>query len=169
MSAARRGARGGGSGRSGGEGRKLVASNRKARFNFEILESFEAGLELRGSEVKSLRDGGASFTDSYARFQGQELFLFNLNVAPYAPAAQFSHEPTRPRRLLLHRRELGRLLGKLSQGGATLVPLSVYFRGGWAKVELGLARHRARADRRQAIRERETRRELDRARKAGRR
>ena len=145
--------------------RHPVAHNKKALFKYQVVEKLEAGIELLGTEVKSLRDHQVNFTDSYARFDGQELYLFNLNIAVYEPASRMNHAPTRKRRLLLHRRELSRLGGKLRQKGFTLVPLAVYFSGPWAKVELGLVTAKTAGDKRRSIMDRENRRDLDRARK----
>ena len=145
--------------------RLAIAQNKKALFKFQVVEKLEAGIELLGTEVKSVRDRQVNFTDSYARFEGSQLFLFNLNIAVYEPASRMNHEPTRTRKLLLHRRELERLAGKLRQRGFTLVPLAIYFSGPWAKVELGLVTHKTAGDKRQVIKDREARRDLDRARK----
>ena len=145
--------------------RHLVASNKKALFKYQVIEKLEAGMELLGTEVKSLRDHQVNFTDSYARFDGDQIFLFNLNIANYEPAAGTNNPPTRKRRLLLHRRELERLAGKLRQRGFTLVPLSIYFRGPWAKVELGLVAAKNAGDKRRTIMDREAKRDLERARK----
>jgi SsrA-binding protein len=147
----------------------VVATNRRARFDFEIEEVREAGLSLTGSEVKSLRAGNVNLSDAYAQPRGQEIFLVNCRIGEYREAGPFGHAPLRDRKLLLHRAEIDRLRGKIEQRGYTLVPLRIYFKEGWAKVELGLARGRARADRRDAIAERETRREIDRALARGRR
>ncbi|HSN90605.1 MAG TPA: SsrA-binding protein SmpB [Anaeromyxobacteraceae bacterium] len=145
------------------EGVKVVATNRRARFDFEIEDVEEAGLALTGSEVKSLRAGNVNLSDAYAQPRGAEIFLVNCRIGEYREAGPFGHVPLRDRKLLLHRAQIDRLRGKIEQRGYTLVPLRVYFKEGWAKVELGLARGRARADRRDAIAERETRREIDRA------
>jgi len=143
-----------------------IAVNRKARHDFEIQERIEAGIALIGSEVKSLRDGKANLRDSYARIQNNELWLHNVHISPYEPASQFGHEPLRPRKLLLHRKEIDRLGGKVRERGLTLVPLRLYFKNGRAKVELALARGKKRHDRRDTLRERAVRREIDRALKA---
>jgi SsrA-binding protein len=157
-------------GRTGGspdaEGRRReVAVNKKGLFKFNLLEKFEAGIELTGTEVKSLRNRNVSFTDSYCQFRGDELFVLNLNIARYDPASFANHEPTRPRRLLMHRRELGRLRSQLQQKGNTLIPVSIYFRNGWAKLQLGLAVNKTGADKRRSIKDREAKRDMDRARK----
>jgi SsrA-binding protein len=141
----------------------VIATNRRARFDFQIDDTYEAGLSLTGSEVKSLRAGNLSLSDAYAQPRGNELFLFNLRIGEYSPAAQFGHAPLRDRRLLLRREEIEKIRGKVEQRGYTLVPLSIYFKQGWAKVELGLAKGRKHEDRRDAIAERETKREIDRA------
>ncbi|MBI2466420.1 MAG: SsrA-binding protein SmpB [Candidatus Rokubacteria bacterium] len=142
---------------------KLVASNRKARHAYDILETYEAGLVLRGTEVKALRAGRADLKESYARIEGEEAWLLGCHISPYAQGNRWNHDPLRPRKLLLHRAELRRLLGKVMEKGLTLVPLRLYFRRGRAKVELGLARGRKLLDKRHVIREREERREMDRA------
>jgi SsrA-binding protein len=146
-----------------GAGEKLVASNRRARHDFDILETHEAGLVLQGTEVKSLRDGRADLKESYARVEGSEAWLLGLHISPYAQGNRANHDPLRPRKLLLHRGEINRLLGKIKEKGLTLVPLRLYFKQGRAKVELGLARGRKTLDKRQAIRDREERREVARA------
>ncbi len=145
------------------DGVKLIAQNKRARFDYQIEDRVEAGLALTGSEVKSLRAGNVSLSDSYAQPRGGDLVLVNCRIGEYQPAAHFGHEPKRDRRLLLHRAEIEKIRGKVEQRGYTLVPLSIYFKQGWAKVELGLARGRTHEDRREAIAERETKRELDRA------
>jgi SsrA-binding protein len=144
-------------------GEKVVATNRRARFDYQIEDSWEAGLVLTGSEVKSLRDGNVNLSDAYAMPRGDELFLVNCRIGEYKQAAHFGHAPLRDRKLLMQRAELDRIRGKVEQRGYTLVPLRLYFKEGWAKVELGLAKGRAHEDRRDAIAERESRREMDRA------
>jgi SsrA-binding protein len=146
-----------------GTGEKLVASNRRAHHDFDILETHEAGLVLQGTEVKSLRDSRADLKESYARIEGDEAWLLGLHISPYAQGNRANHDPLRPRKLLLHRGEINRLLGKIMEKGLTLVPLRLYFKQGRAKVELGLARGRKTLDKRHAIREREERREVARA------
>ena len=146
-----------------GAGEKLVASNRRAHHDFDILETHEAGLVLRGTEVKALRDSRADLKESYARIEGNEAWLLGLHISPYAQGNRANHDPLRPRKLLLHRGELNRLLGKIMEKGLTLVPLRLYFKQGRAKVELGLARGRKTLDKRHAIREREEQREVHRA------
>jgi SsrA-binding protein len=140
--------------------RKLVAENRKARFNYEISETFEAGLALQGTEVKSLRRGKANIGDAYAGPSGDELFLFNVHIPEYLEANRFNHEPRRPRKLLLHRREINRLIGATQREGMTIVPLKLYFNPkGIAKVELGLARGKKLHDKRDAEKKRDWERE----------
>ena len=146
-----------------GAGEKLVASNRRAHHNYEILETHEAGLVLQGTEVKSLRESRADLKESYARIERDEAWLIGLHISPYAQGNRANHDPLRPRKLLLHRGEINRLLGKIMEKGLTLVPLRLYFKQGRAKVELGLARGRKTLDKRHAIREREERREVARA------
>jgi SsrA-binding protein len=141
-----------------------VVTNRRARHEFHVEETYEAGLVLTGSEVKALRAGRASLQDAYARFQGGEAWLVNMHISPYEKAGPFGHDPTRPRKLLLHRSELRRLVGKVQQRGYTLIPLRVYFNErGFAKVELGLARGKRQVDRRAEIARREAEREIARA------
>ena len=142
---------------------RVVVTNRKATHLYEILETFEAGLVLRGTEVKSLREGQANFKDSYALVEGEELWLVGCHISPYRHGSDANHDPERPRKLLLHRGEINRLLGKVQERGLTLVPLRLYFKNGRAKLELGLGRGRKLHDKRRAIREREMRRELDKA------
>jgi SsrA-binding protein len=139
-----------------------VATNRKARHRFELLDRFECGIELRGSEVKALREGRAQITDAYATIDGGEVWLRGLHIPPYAPASTENHEPERPRKLLLHQYEIERLIGRAQQRGLTLVPTRVYFKGPWAKVELALARGKELRDRRREIRDRDMRREVER-------
>jgi SsrA-binding protein len=140
-----------------------VATNRQASFRYHLLEKWECGIELQGSEVKSLREGGVQLKDAYAEVREGEVWLRNMHVAPYKPAARDNHEPERPRKLLMHRREIERLIGKTAERGLTLVPTRVYFKGPRAKVELALARGKEMKDKRRSIKERETRREIDRA------
>jgi len=147
------------------EGRKVVASNRKARYNYEIVERFEAGIVLRGSEVKSLRAGQVQLKDSYAAIRGGELWLESAHIAPYGFARDGGHDPERPRKLLLRRREIDRLIGRVNEQGLTLVPLSVYFTHGLAKVEIALAKGRRSYDKRRKIVDRQQEREMQRARR----
>jgi SsrA-binding protein len=149
-------------------GRKLITSNRRATHDYEILETFEAGLVLRGPEVKSLRDGRANLSDSYAVLRRGEAFLVNAHVSPYEKAGRDNVDPRRERKLLMHRAELSRLGPKLAERGFTLIPLSLYFKAGRAKVELGLARGKKQYDKRQTLKKREQEREMERATRASR-
>ena|SRR3990170_4476100 len=139
---------------------KVIATNRKAFHNFAILETFEAGLVLKGTEVKSLREAQVNFKDSYATIDNDEAWLVGCHISPYHHGSDANHDPDRKRKLLLHRREIARLLGKVAERGLTLVPLRLYFKGGRAKVEWGLARGKKLHDKRAAIRERDARREM---------
>jgi SsrA-binding protein len=139
-----------------------VATNRRARHKFELLDRVECGIELVGSEVKSLRDGKAQLGDAYAVIERGEVWLRNAHIPPYPPAAGQNHDPDRPRRLLLHRYEIERLVGRVERRGLTLIPTRIYFKGPYAKVELALARGKEQRDRRREIRDRDTRREVER-------
>lgn len=139
---------------------KIICENRKARFHYEILEIFEAGLMLQGSEVKSLRNGGANIGDAYGMINKGEAFLFHAHIAPYKGASHFNHEPLRIRKLLLHRHELDKLVGRTVEKGLNLVPLKMYFKKGIAKVELGLGKSKKKGDKRAAIKKRDTDRDL---------
>jgi SsrA-binding protein len=149
--------------------RKQLAENRKARHDFHIVERVEAGIALTGTEVKSLRDGGGNIRESYAQLRGGEVFLVGANIAPYAQGNLQNHEPTRDRKLLLHRREIEQLGTKVAQRGMTLVPLSMYLRDGKVKLELGLARGKEGVDKRHAIADRDARRQIERVMKEQRR
>jgi SsrA-binding protein len=140
-----------------------VATNRRAAFRYELLERWECGIQLQGSEVKSLREGSVQLKDAYAELRDGEVWLQSMYIAPYKPAARENHEPERPRKLLLHRREIERLIGKTAEKGLTLVPTRIYFKGPNAKVELALARGKEQRDKRRSIKEREQRREIERA------
>jgi len=140
-----------------------VATNRQASYRYLLLERFECGMQLQGSEVKSMRDGGIQLKDAYAALHDGEVWLHNMHVAPYAPASRENHEPERARKLLMHRREIERLIGKTKERGLTLVPTRVYFKGGRAKVEIALARGKDVGDKRAALKDRDQRREIDRA------
>lgn len=144
-------------------GRRVIASNRKARHDYDILDTYEAGIALVGTEVKSLRHGRVSLGDAYASVEDGEIFLRGLHVPEYTHGSWTNHAPRRVRKLLLHRREIARLVGKTREGGHTLVPLSLYFSEGKAKVELALARGRRKHDKRQAIAQRDAQREIQRA------
>jgi SsrA-binding protein len=138
-----------------------LADNRKARFDYQIEDRVEAGIALRGTEIKSLRAGHANLRDGYARVEKGEVYLRNVHIAPWANSAADNHDPLRPRKLLLHKDEIGMLVGTIAQKGYTLVPLRMYIKHGRAKVELGIARGRKRFDKRQVIKEREATREMD--------
>lgn len=149
------------------KGRKVVASNKKARHDYAVLDTYEAGMALTGTEVKSLRAGRASLVDAFAQERDGELYLHGMHIPEYAQGTWTNHEPRRTRKLLLNRLEINRLLGKLKESGLTLVPLQVYFSDGWAKVEIGLARGKKTYDKRQDLAKRDADREIARA--AGRR
>lgn len=144
---------------------KLIAQNKKAYHDFEIGEKFEAGIVLLGTEVKSLREGRANLKDSYARVKRSEVFLIGLHISPYSHASFSNHEPERVRKLLLHKSEIKRLLGKTQERGFSLVPLRVYFKNGKAKVEIALARGKREFDKRESLKKKEEAREMDRLRK----
>jgi SsrA-binding protein len=146
-----------------GKSLKIVTENRKARHDYFIEETYEAGIALTGTEVKSLRAGRANLKDSYAQVENGEMFLFNMHISPYEQGNRFNVDPVRPRKLLLHKSEINRLFGKVMQQGLTLVPLKVYFHKGRAKVELALARGKKTYDKRSATAERDAKREMERA------
>jgi len=150
-------------GKPKGDGFDLVVENRKARHDFFIEETLEAGLALTGTEVKSLRAHRANLRDSYARIKNGEAFLEGVHIGAYAPAGQFSHKETRPRKLLMHRREIDRLWGRVREKGYSIVPLKIYFKSGRAKVELGLAKGKHSYDKRDAIARKTSDREIERA------
>ena len=141
---------------------KIIATNRKARRNYEVLQTFEAGLSLLGSEVKSLRGGKANLKDAYAIAKGNEIYLQNMHISPYDKTGFSGHEPERPRKLLLHAREIHKLIGMVDTKGMTLIPLRLYFRGKYAKVELGVCRGKRAHDKRATIMERDTKRDMER-------
>ncbi|MFZ5472048.1 MAG: SsrA-binding protein SmpB [Myxococcota bacterium] len=145
------------------ESLKVIAENRRAKFDYVVEDSVEAGIELLGSEVKALREGTVSLSDAYAYPKGPELYLLNAHIGVYKPSGTFAHEPTRSRRLLLHREEIDRWAAKVRERGYSIVPLMVYFRKGRVKVRLGLCRGKTHEDRRHTIKERESKREMDRA------
>jgi SsrA-binding protein len=142
---------------------KDVAVNRRALHDYQILDRFEAGIALTGSEIKSVREGKVSLQEAYARPERRELWLHGAHIAEYAPAARFGHEPRRPRRLLLHRSEIRELARQVDQRGLTIIPLRVYLKDGLAKVELAIARGRREYDKREVIAKREAEREMERA------
>ncbi|MBX9927559.1 MAG: SsrA-binding protein SmpB [Gemmatimonadaceae bacterium] len=139
---------------------ETIATNRRARFDYAVLETWEAGIVLTGTEVKSLRDGKAQLTDSYGIVKDGEIWLLNLHIAPYAQGNQFNHEPTRTRKLLLHKKEIRRLIGSVERQGLTLVPLELYFKDGRAKVKLALAKGKQLHDKRQDLKEKDAMREV---------
>ena len=144
---------------------KVVCQNRKARHEYFIEETFEAGMVLEGPEVKSVRDGRANLVDSYARVKKGEMFLYNMHISPYPFAHHVNLDPVKVRKLLLTRKEIKRLIGKTEEKGYTMIPLKVYFSGGWAKVQIGLAKGKKKADKRQAIKEKDMKRDMERERK----
>ena len=139
---------------------KVIATNRRARHDYEILESLEAGIELKGTEVKSLRSGKASLADSFARPEGSEIFLYNMHVPPYEFGNIANVDPVRPRKLLLHKNQIRRIVGEIASKKLALVPLKLYFKNGLVKVELALAKGKKLYDKREAIKKRELDREL---------
>ena len=143
-------------------GDKIVAQNRKARHEYHILQTWEAGLVLQGTEVKSLREGKANLSDAFATITHGELWLYNMHVSPYEQGNRFNHDPLRARKLLLHRSELRKLVGQVEQKGLTLVPLDVHFAGGIAKVNLALVRGKKLHDKRDTLRERAVERDMER-------
>jgi SsrA-binding protein len=145
---------------------KIIAENRKARFNYFIDEEFEAGLVLVGTEVKSLRQGRANLKDAYARIKNGEVFVYQMFIGPYPFAYYDNHDPLRPRKLLLHKREIKKLYSKANEKGHTLIPLKLYFKAGRVKIILALARGKRKYDKREAIKRRDEQRDLDRERKA---
>jgi SsrA-binding protein len=151
------------------ENNQNIANNRKARHEYDILEVLEAGLVLRGTEVKALRTGQVSFKDSFATIRNNEAWLRGCHISPYSHGTDANHEPERDRKLLLHRNEIARLMGKVAERGLTIVPLRLYFKQGRAKVEIGLARGKKLHDKRSSLREREVAREMDRASRGSRR
>lgn len=144
-------------------GIKIVCQNRKAEFNYFILERFEAGIELKGTEVKSLRDGKASLTNSYARVENEEVFLYQCHIAMYVYGNRFNHDPLVRRRLLLHKEEIRRLIGKTKEKGLTLIPTKIYFKNNRAKVELALAKGKKIYDKREDIKKKISEREIAKA------
>jgi len=144
------------------EGRKIVALNKKARHNYEIIETYEAGIELKGGEVKSLRQGSVSIKEAFAKIEDGEIFLHRCHIAPYSHASCFAPDPLRPKKLLLHKKEIKKLTGKVAEKGLTLIPLSIYFKKGKAKVELALAKGKTLVDKREAIRRKTIEREIQR-------
>jgi len=144
------------------QGRKVIARNRRAYYNYRIEDTYEAGLVLTGTEVKSLRMGRASLQDGFAQITDGEVWLHNVHIPPYAPATRDNHEPERPRKLLMHRRELDKLAGRAAERGLTLVPTRIYFSGAHAKAEIALARGKDLYDKRQTLRDRDSKRDIER-------
>jgi SsrA-binding protein len=142
------------------EGRKVVTTNRKARHDFEILDTYEAGLSLTGSEIKSIRAGHVNLREGFVQPRGDELWLLNVHIASYEQAGMFGHDPLRPRKILLHRREIDRILSQVQEKGLTLVPTIMYLTRGLAKVEIALARGKKNYDKRSALRERDSERQI---------
>lgn len=141
---------------------KVVATNRKAKFEYSLLEHFEAGLALQGSEIKSVRAGQVSLQQAYVRVDGRQAWLMDAHIAPYDPASRFNHDPRRPRRLLLHKREIRELWNAVRQKGMTIVPTRIYLKEGRAKIEIALARGKKLHDKREAIARRDQAREMER-------
>jgi SsrA-binding protein len=144
---------------------KIIAENRKARRDYFIVDEYEAGLVLKGTEVKSLRQGRANLKDSYARIKNGEVFVYQLHIAPYPFAYYDNHDPLRPRKLLLHKHQIKRLYGKINEKGHTLVPIRLYFKSGKAKILLALVKGKRKHDKREAIRRRDEQRDMERERK----
>ena len=140
---------------------KIIVQNRKARRDYEIINTYEAGLQLQGTEVKALRDGRANLKDSYARIEGNEAYLHKVHISEYAQGNQFNHETERKRKLLLHRQEIDRLRGQTDEKGLTLIPLKLYFKRGRAKVEIGVARGKRQYDKRRDIARRDAQRDVE--------
>jgi SsrA-binding protein len=147
------------------EAKKIIAVNRKARYDYFIEDEYEAGMVLKGTEVKSLRLGKANIKDAYARVVDGEVFVYQLHIGPYPFAYYGNHDPLRTRKLLLHKQEIKRLYAKVNEKGHTLVPLKLYFKGGKVKLSIALAKGKRRYDKREAIKRRDEKRDLDRARK----
>jgi SsrA-binding protein len=145
------------------KGEQMVAQNRAASYNYHLMEKYEAGMVLRGTEVKALREGKANIRDAYATVRNREVWLLNCHISQYLPGGPFNHEPLGPRKLLLHKAEIEKLIGKTDQKGHTLIPLRIYFRDGVAKCEIALAKGKKHWDRRQSEREKEARHEVNEA------
>ncbi len=139
---------------------KVVATNKQAYHNYNIVDTYEAGLVLQGSEVKSIREGQVNLKDSFVRIDEGEAYVLNMYIAPYKPASKLQHDPYRKRKLLLHKREILKLMGKVQEKGYTIVPTKLYFKNGKAKLEIALAKGKAKHEKRQAIKERDLKREL---------
>ncbi|NEQ65947.1 MAG: SsrA-binding protein SmpB [Symploca sp. SIO1B1] len=147
-----------------GEGYKVISDNRQARFRYEVLETYEAGIELKGTEVKSIREGKVNLRDGYALIRGSEAWLLNVHISPFLKSSDyFNHEPRRTRRLLLHKKEIRKLIGKVEQQGLTLVPLKMYLKRGMVKVVIGLAKGKKLHDKRETLKKRQDQRDMERA------
>ncbi|NEP12212.1 MAG: SsrA-binding protein SmpB [Symploca sp. SIO2C1] len=147
-----------------GEGYKVISDNRQARFRYEILETYEAGIELKGTEVKSIREGKLNLRDGYALIRNSEAWLLNVHISPYLKSSDyFNHDPRRTRRLLLHKKEIRKLIGKVEQQGLTLVPLKMYLKRGLVKVVIGLAKGKKLHDKRETLKKRQDQRDMERA------
>ena len=145
------------------EGRKIVSTNRKARHDYEILDTYEAGLVLTGSEIKSIRAGHVNLREAFVQVRGDELWLLNAHIATYDQAGQFGHDPLRPRKLLLHRKEINRIAARVQEKGLTIVPTVLYLTRGLAKVEIALARGKKQYDKRESLRRRDSQRQIERS------
>ncbi len=149
--------------KSGGEGRKVIATNRKALFEYHLEERYEAGLVLTGTEIKSIREHRVSLNEAYIQPRDGELWLINAHIAPYGPAHRRNHDPRRPRKLLMHRKEINRLIGRVEERGYTIIPVQLYLVRGLAKLEIALARGKRKYDKRRDIAKRDSQREIERA------
>lgn len=146
------------------DGYKIITDNRQARFNYHVLETYEAGIELQGTEVKSIREGKVNLRDGYVLVRNNQAWLINVHISPYQKAGEFfNHEPRRTRRLLLHKQEISKLIGKVEQQGLTLVPLKMYFKRGWIKIDIALAQGKKLYDKREDIKRRDDKRAMQRA------
>jgi SsrA-binding protein len=141
-------------------GIKVVATNKTAYHNYNIIETYEAGIVLKGSEVKSIREGSVNLRDSFVRINDGEAFIYNMYIAPYKPASKLQHDPYRKRKLLLHKREILKLMGKVQEKGLTIIPTRVYLKNGRVKIEIALAKGKAKYEKRESIKERDMKREL---------
>ncbi|MDF0555839.1 SsrA-binding protein SmpB [Kamptonema sp. UHCC 0994] len=146
------------------EGYKIISDNRQARFLYEILETYQVGIELKGTEVKSIREGKVNLRDGYALVRNGEIWLINAHISPWGKASDyFNHDPRRTRKLLMHKQEIRKLLGKVEQQGLTLVPLKMYFKSGWVKLDIALGKGKKLHDKRDSIKERDDKRSIERA------
>lgn len=146
------------------EGYKIISDNRQARFLYEILETYQVGIELKGTEVKSIREGKVNLRDGYALVRNGEIWLINAHISPWGKAGDyFNHDPRRTRKLLMHKQEIRKLLGKVEQQGLTLVPLKMYFKSGWVKLDIALGKGKKLHDKRDSIKERDDKRSIERA------